>query len=133
LYSVVFAAEENCQRYVSDLRELKNAFGIKLYVYCLTINHVHLLVALGKSVAGLGQLIKVLAARATRYRKKLEGRTGTLWESRYKSSLVQTANYLLACCRYIELNPVRACMVADAVDYPWSSYNARVGHAVNGV
>lgn len=110
-------------------RELKDACGIKVYAYCLTTNHVQLLVALGKSVAGLGQLMKALAARATRYRNKLEGCTVTLWESRYKSSVVQTENYLLACCRYIELNPVRACMVADAVDYPWSSYNGRVGHA----
>lgn len=126
---VVFAAEEDYQRYVRDLRELKDAFGVKVYAYCLMTNHVHLLVAPGKSVAGLGQLMKALAARATRYRNKLEGRPGTLWESRYKSSVVQTENYLLACCRYIELNPVRACMVADPADYPWSSYNARVGHA----
>ncbi|SEM58033.1 putative transposase [Pseudomonas sp. ok272] len=109
-----------------DLRELKDAFGIKVYAYCLMTNYVHLLLAPGDSVAGLGQLMKSLAARATRYRNRLEGRTGTLWESRYKSSVVQSDTYLLACCRYIELNPVRACMVADAVDYPWSSYWARV-------
>ncbi|WP_196251073.1 transposase, partial [Pseudomonas fluorescens] len=95
-----------------DLRELKDAFGIKIYAYCLMTNHVHLLVSPGNSVAGLGQLMKALAARATRYRNRLEGRTGTLWEGRYKSSVVQTETYLLACCRYIELNPVRACMVA---------------------
>ena len=71
--------------------------------------------------------MKALAARATRYRNRLEGHTVTLWESRYKSSVVQTESYLLACCRYIELNPVRACMVVDPADYPWSSYNARVG------
>lgn len=75
---VVFAAEEDYQRYVSDLRELKDAFGIKVYAYCLMTNHVHLLVAPGKSVAGLGQLMKALAARATRYLNKLEGRIGTL-------------------------------------------------------
>lgn len=124
---VVFAAEEDYLRYVKDLRELKDAFGIKVYAYCLMTNHVHLLVAPSNSVAGLGQLIKALAARATRYRNRLEGRTGTLWDSRYKSSVVQTESYLLACCRYIELNPVRACMVVDPADYPWSSYNARVG------
>ncbi|MFC6339701.1 transposase [Pseudomonas sp. CCM 7891] len=124
---VVFAAPEDYQRYVGDLRELKDEFGIKVYAYCLMTNHAHLLVAPSESVAGLGQLMKVLAARATRYRNRLEGRTGTLWESRYRSSVVQSETYLLACCRYIELNPVRACMVADAADYPWSSYNARVG------
>lgn len=81
----------------------------------------------GDSVAGLGQLMKALAARATRYRNRLEGRSGTLWESRYKSSVVQTDIYLLACSRYIELNPVRAHMTAEASDYPWSSYRERLG------
>ncbi len=56
------------------------------------------------------------------YRNRLEGRSGTLWESRYKSSVVQSDAYLLACCRYIELNPVRARMVDDVAAYPWSSY-----------
>lgn len=55
--------------------------------------------------------MKTLAARTTRYRNRLEDRSGTLWESRYKSSVVQSDAYLLACCRYIELNPVRARMV----------------------
>lgn len=110
---MVFAAAEDYQRYIADLRELKDAFGVKVYAYCLMTNHVHLLLAPGESVAGLGQLMKALAARATRYRNRLEGRTGTLWESQYKSSVVESApTCLLACCRYIELNPVRAqCVV----------------------
>ena len=123
---LVFAEAADYQRYIVDLRELKEAFGIKVYAYCLMSNHVHLLLAPGDSIAGLGQFMKTLAARATRYRNKLEGRTGTLWESRYKSSIVQSDSYLLACCRYIELNPVRAGMVEDVADYPWSSYAAHV-------
>lgn len=123
---VVFASGEDYQRYITDLRELKDVFGVKVYAYCLMTNHVHLLLAPGEAIAGLGQLMKTLAARATRYRNRLEGRTGTLWESRYKSSVVDTDAYLLACCRYIELNPVRARMVADAGDYVWSSYRTRV-------
>ncbi|MEO4048092.1 transposase [Pseudomonas sp. CAU 1711] len=124
---VVFAAEDDYRRYLGDLRELKELFGVKVYAYCLMTNHVHLLLAPGDSVAGLGQLMKALAARATRYRNRLEGRSGTLWESRYKSSVVQTDSYLLACSRYIELNPVRARMTAEAGDYPWSSYRERTG------
>ncbi|VXB05985.1 transposase [Pseudomonas sp. 8AS] len=124
---VVFAAEDDYQRYLSDLRELKDVFGVKVYAYCLMTNHVHLLLAPGDLVAGLGQLMKALAARTTRYRNRLEGRSGTLWESRYKSSVVQTDIYLLACSRYIELNPVRARMTAEAGDYPWSSYRERLG------
>ena len=80
---VVFAAEEDYQRYLGDLRELKDVFGVKVYAYCLMTNHVHLLLAPGDLVAGLGQLMKALAARATRYRNRLEGRSGTRWESRY--------------------------------------------------
>ncbi|MBT2342327.1 MULTISPECIES: transposase, partial [Pseudomonas] len=123
---VVFAGAEDYRRYLSDLRELKDAFGVKVYAYCLMTNHVHLLLAPGESVAGLGQLMKALAARATRYRNRLEGRSGTLWESRYKSSVVQSDSYLLACSRYIELNPVRAHMVAGVADYEWSSYRSRI-------
>src|SRR5690606_6618729 len=124
---VVFAADEDYQRYLMDLRELKDAFGVKVYAYCLMTNHVHLLLAPGESTSGLSQLMKALAARATRYRNRLEGRSGTLWESRYKSSVVQTDTYLLACSRYIELNPVRARMCAEPGDYPWSSYPSRTG------
>jgi putative transposase len=123
---IVFAADEDYQRYLADLRELKDAFGVKVYAYCLMTNHVHLLLAPGESTTGLSQLMKTLAARATRYRNRLEGRSGTLWESRYKSSVVQTDTYLLACSRYIELNPVRARMCAEPGDYPWSSYRGRI-------
>ncbi|MFC5694169.1 transposase [Pseudomonas sp. GCM10022186] len=126
---VVFAEDADFERYLADLRELKDAFGVKVYAYCLMTNHVHLLLAPDDSLSGLSQLMKTLAARATRYRNRLEGRSGTLWESRFKSSIVQSDAYLLACSRYIELNPVRACMVAAAGDYPWSSYALRMGDA----
>lgn len=126
---VVFAEDADFERYLADLHELKDAFGVKVYAYCLMTNHVHLLLARDDSLAGLSQLMKTLAARATRYRNRLEGRSGTLWESRFKSSIVQSDAYLLACSRYIELNPVRACMVAEAGDYPWSSYALRIGAA----
>lgn len=121
---LVFVETADYQRYVADLRELKEAFDVKVYAYCLMSNHVHLLLAPGDSIAGLSQFMKTLAARATRFRNKLEGLTGTLWESRYRSSLVQSDHYLLACSRYIELNPVRARMVANASEYEWSSYSA---------
>jgi putative transposase len=123
---VVFAGESDFSRYLDDLRELKNEFEVHVYAYCLMTNHVHLLLA-PETVAGMGRLMKALAGRATRYRNKLERRSGTLWESRYKSSPVQTNEYLLACCRYIELNPVRARMVGSPEEYPWSSHLQRIG------
>jgi putative transposase len=81
----------------------------------------------GETPEALAQLMKRVAARQTRYVNRLEGRTGTLWEGRYKSSPVESERYVLACCRYIELNPVRAGMVARPEDYPWSSCRDKVG------
>ena len=124
---VVFAGAADYQRYLDDVRELKAAFGVRVYAYCLMTNHVHLLLCPGEAVSGLGQMMKSLAARATRYRNRLEGRSGTLWESRYKSSPVQTELYLLACIRYIELNPVRAAMVSEPGSYGWSSHSQHAG------
>ena len=108
--------------------QFKEIYGVKVYAYCLMTNHVHLLVA-PEEIAGLGQLMKRLAGRQTRYHNRLEGRTGTLWESRYKSSPVDTDDHLLACARYIELNPVRARMVAVPEAYRWSSCCNRIGQS----
>jgi len=124
---VVFAGDADYCRYLEDLKELKEAFDVRVYAFCLMTNHVHLLLAPLDTLTGMGQLMKALAARTTRYRNKLEGRSGTLWESRYKSSPVQTNQYLLACSRYIELNPVRARMIGRPDDYDWSSYRQRMG------
>lgn len=123
----VFAGDDDYLRYLADLWDLKDEFDVQVYAYCLMTNHVHLLLVPGESVTGMSRLMKALAARATRYRNKLERRSGTLWESRYKSSPVQTDQYLLACCRYIELNPVRARMVSSPDDYCWTSFRQRMG------
>lgn len=122
----VFGAESDYLYYLDTLARFKGEYGVEVYAYCLMTNHVHLLLT-PSDHQGLGQLMKRLAGRQTRFRNKRECRTGTLWESRYKSSLVDAERYLSACVRYIELNPVRAAMVADPGDYPWSSYRARTG------
>jgi putative transposase len=124
---VVFVAVPDYLRYLDALAEFKTEFGIKVYAYCLMTNHVHLLVGLGEEVSGLGRLMKRVAGRQTRYHNALEGRTGTLWKSRYKSSPVDSDAYLLACVRYIELNPVRARMVEAPEQYPWSSARHHLG------
>ncbi len=126
---VVFAQEYDFLNYLENLQDLKVQYGIQLFAYCLMTNHVHLLLQPGEAIADLGKFMKALAARTTRYFNRLERRSGTLWESRYKSSPVQTEQYLLACCRYIELNPVRARMVDHPGEYRWSSYMARMGDA----
>lgn len=121
----VFAERKDYERYLAALQEFKDPYGVKVYAYCLMTNHVHLLLCPGDP-EGIGKLMKRLAGRQTRYHNVLEGRSGTLWEGRYKSSPVETEAYLLACCRYIELNPVRARIVSDPASYPWSS----CGHAL---
>ena len=123
---VVFVETGDYERYLETLAQFKDVYGVKVYAFCLMTNHVHLLVA-PEEIAGLGQLMKRLAGRQTRYHNRLEGRTGTLWESRYKSSPVDTDEYLLACTRYIELNPVRARMVTTPQDYRWSSCHYHLG------
>jgi putative transposase len=128
----VFAGRRDYERYLATLAEFKGKLGIKVYAWCLMTNHVHLLLE-PSNAASLGLLMKRLAGRHTRYQNRLEWRSGTLWEGRYKSSLVQSESYLMACCRYIELNPVRARMVAAAQDYPWSSCRARLGYAESGI
>lgn len=124
---VVFAGEANYQYFFATLRECKTTYGVKVYAYCLMANHVHLVLEPPEEVAMLGKMMKCLGGRQTRYANRLEGRRGTLWESRYKSSAIQTENYLLACCRYVELNPVRARIVDEPGQYRWSSYRSRIG------
>jgi len=86
-------------------------------------NHVHLLLT-PKDAGAVPKLIIALGRRYVQYINVSYRRTGTLWDSRYKSSLIQADTYLLACQRYIELNPVRANMVDDPANYRWSSYRS---------
>jgi len=92
-------------------------------------NHVHLIVDPGTIAANLSLLMKRLAGRHTRRINRLERRSGTAWNDRFKCRSIETDRYLLACSRYVDLNPVRACMVAYPADHPWSSYRAKVGLA----
>lgn len=126
--NVVFVEQRDYQYYIENLVEWKAQLGIKVYGYCLMTNHIHLIVEPGEIPSDVGSLMKRLAGRQTRFANKLEGRTGSLWESRYKISPIETDAYLLQCCRYVDLNPVKARMVEHASHYPWSSCAAKVGH-----
>ena len=84
-------------------------------------NHVHLL-ATGAEQGAVSRSIQSLGRQYVAFFNRKHRRTGTLWEGRFKSALVQTQGYLLDCQRYIELNPVRAGMVVRPIDYPWSSH-----------
>ena len=107
--------------------EVKQTFECKVYAFCLMTNHVHLIVDPGDSPENLGKMMKRLAGRQTRYVNCLEGRTGTLWEGRFRSSPIDTNAYLLACCRYVEMNPVMAGMCEAPSDYRWSSCATKLG------
>ena len=125
--SAVFVADEDYRFYLDNLKEWKTNLGIKLYAWCLMSNHIHLVVEPGEDVHSISELMKRLAGRQTAYVNKQENRTGSLWEGRFKASPIQRDNYLLACCRYVEMNPVRANMVSGPGMYKWSSYRERVG------
>ena len=126
---VVFAGDDDYLFYLKTLQEWKAQFDCKIHAYCLMTNHVHLVVDPGGNPDNLGRLMKRIAGRQTRYVNKMEQRSGTLWEGRYKSSPIQNEEYLLACCRYVELNPLRAGLVDDPANYRWSSCPAKVGRA----
>ena len=122
----IFVTNEDFRYYLANLKEWKDELGIKLYAWCLMTNHIHLIVEPGEDPMVISQLMKRVNGRQTAYVNKLEGRSGSLWEGRYKASPIQRDNYLLSCCRYVELNPVRAKMVAQPEDYLWSSYQERM-------
>jgi putative transposase len=120
-----FFREADYVRYLHLLREVTHRHGCRVHAYVLMTNHVHLLLTPGTTGA-IARTMQALGRNYVRYVNDTLVRTGTLWEGRYKSSLVDSDRYLLACYRYIELNPVRAGMAMAASKYRWSS------HACNG-
>lgn len=107
--------------YLHILGESLGPAGCAVHAYALMGNHVHLLLTPG-DIGSASALFHQVGSRYVRYFNKRHGRTGTLWEGRFRSCVVDTDAYLLRCYRYIERNPVRAGLVLDAADYPWSSY-----------
>lgn len=101
-------------------------FDVAVHAYVLMDNHFHLLVT-PQASEGLPKMMQAVGRRYVRYFNDTYQRSGTLWEGRYKSALVQSERYLLACMVYIDLNPVRAGMVAQALDHPWSSHRHYIG------
>jgi putative transposase len=118
-----FFSDDDYRVYLDWLGENARKTGCKIHAYVLMTNHVHLLITAGQDDAP-GQLMKALGQRYVQYVNRTYRRSGTLWEGRYRSCLIQDETYLLACQRYIELNPVRAAMVDHPAEYPWSSYRA---------
>lgn len=121
--SVCFAADEDRRFYLAALQKVANQNDCRVHAYVLMSNHVHMLVT-GAQLGCISAMMQGLGRRYVQYFNHRYDRTGTLWEGRFKSSLVDSERYLLHCYRYIELNPVRAHMAPRAEDYLWSSANA---------
>ena len=118
-----FFTDEDYHCYLHWLEEAARACGCAIHAYVLMTNHVHLLLTPAETGAP-SRLMQSLGRRYVQYANRFYRRTGSLWEGRYKSSVVQAESYLLACSRYIELNPVKAGMVVDPGQYRWSSYRS---------
>lgn len=129
----VFVEKADYQFYIENLREWKLELGLKFYAWCLMTNHIHLIVEPTGDPATISALMKRVNGRQTALVNKLEKRSGTLWEGRFKASPIQVETYLLACMRYVELNPVKAGIAGAVDDYPWSSFPERAETPGNGM
>jgi putative transposase len=109
--------------YLRLLAEARERHGSDIHAYVLMTNHVHLLLT-GRDDDSVSRTMKRLGESYVRYFNRAHSRTGTLWEGRFHSSVVDTQTYLLRCYRYVERNPVRAGMVTQPRDYTWSSHKA---------
>jgi len=116
--------------YLSNLAELITKTACALHAYCLMGNHVHMLLT-PPSARACATLMRNLGQRYAQYFNRRYERSGGLWEGRYRSCLVESARYVLACYRYIERNPVRAAMVSSPGAYRWSSFDGNSGRSDN--
>lgn len=120
--TAIFSEEADYQFYLDKLQLACKKHGCDVHAYVLMTNHVHLLITPHQEQS-LGKALQMLGRYYVQYYNYRYQRTGTLWEGRYKATLIDTEAYLLICMRYIELNPIRAGMVAHPSEYPWSSYS----------
>jgi putative transposase len=119
----VFMAEEDYRFFLDKLTDAAEKHQCDIHAYVLMTNHIHLL-ATPHKVDGISKMMQMLGRYYVQYFNYTYKRSGTLWEGRYKASLIDSDAYALLCYRYIELNPVRADMVNHPSEYPWSSYRA---------
>jgi len=118
-----FVDDADREFYLSSLRQAIKKHPCQIHAYVLMTNHVHMLVT-GEEIGFVSAMMQSLGRRYVRYFNTRHQRTGTLWEGRFKSNLVDSDEYILTCYRYIEMNPVRAGIVDNPYDYRWSSVHA---------
>ncbi len=121
--AAIFFCDFDYLEYLRCLKQAADDCDCAVHAYVLMTNHVHLLLT-PESSNSLARLFQSLGRHYVRYINNTYQRHGSLWEGRYKSTMVQSQTYLFACQRYIEMNPVRAGMVDQPARYRWSSYSA---------
>jgi len=126
----IFATAADYQYWLNLLLEQATRYEVQIHAYVLMPNHFHLL-ATPQAVDGLPKMMQAVGRSYVRYFNQSQHRTGTLWEGRYRSTVIQPERYLLACMAYMDLNPVRAGLVAQVQDYPWSSHGHCLGQRVD--
>ncbi|NIR28394.1 MAG: transposase [Gammaproteobacteria bacterium] len=119
--SAIFTGAADYRFFLSSLQTASARHGCRVHAYVLMTNHVHLLVS-PEAETSIPRLMQSVGTRYAKYFNWRYARTGTLWEGRYRATLIDTDAYLLTCYRYVELNPVRAGMVCEPGAYRWSSY-----------
>ena len=120
--SEIFRADADYLFFFEKLRAACEKYCCDIHAYVLMTNHAHLLITPSEALE-VGKVMQMLGRYYVQYFNHRYERTGTLWEGRYKATLIDSENYLLTCMRYIELNPVRAKMASHPSEYPWSSYS----------
>lgn len=124
----VFIGDEDYRFYLKNLWLGAQELGCKIYAYCLLFNKVHLIVDPGENLTNLGRLMKMIAGRQAGYAKRRGMLNGSpLWERRFRSSPIAASDFLLACSRFVEFSPVRACLVKQPDEYIWSSCRTKYG------
>jgi putative transposase len=118
----IFADDRDRRWFLAALTEASRLHGAAVHAYVLMPNHIHMVATPARADA-LPRMMQTLGRRYVGYFNHRHRRTGTLWEGRYKATLVESERYLLTCMRYVELNPVRARMVTAPADFRWSSYH----------
>lgn len=120
----VFVDDTDRRIYLAFLRDALAGEGCALHAYVLMTNHVHLLLTTGGTgvAGGLGRVMQSLGRRYVGHVNRAHDRTGTLFEGRYRATILDSEPWVLACYRYIELNPVRAGLTSSPAEHPWSSH-----------
>jgi REP-associated tyrosine transposase len=128
----IFFEDIDYQLYLSLLAEARERYPCEIHAYVLMSNHVHIL-ATPSERDSISRMMQHVGRHYVPYINARYGRSGTLFEGRFRATIIETSEYLLACYRYIELNPVRAAMVRFPGDYPWSSFLGNVNSKDDGL